>query len=94
MQRFLVFLLTVCGALAQEVTGDWVFKVHESGQQRVGRLSFALQGTTLSGKFDNRPVEGTFNKGLLDFRFDNAKDGLDGRGVLKGRHHRRTSIHV
>ena len=68
-------------AAAAEVTGKWDFVLDTQGGERRAAAEFRLDGETVSGKWGEADVKGTYADGKLELSFPlNSEVGL---GTLK-----------
>jgi hypothetical protein len=54
---------------ASELTGKWSFVLETEDGSRQAEATFVLDGTTVTGKWDQADVKGTFTGGKLDLSF-------------------------
>lgn len=88
--RVLMLFCMAFAAYAAGLAGKWQFVMQTEGGERRQIVEFQMDGDSVSGKWADAKVKGTFDDGKLSlaFPFSSAEGGLSGTlkitGQLKG----------
>ena len=82
----LLLSLAAWGQDTGGLTGKWVFVLDTEGGVRQSEVTLVLDGTKVTGKWDQSDVKGTFTGGKLDLAFplESAEAGYTAKLEITG----------